>query len=146
MLTGHPGFRPHVTPVQLFNKATDPFLPGVKPHLFDVLRGLDERGPTNLVLLITRFRVTEADMAALEQLRPETGTCCARLAARCSPSEMSSPAACGARVRIRTAPGTGHATPPIPGSARKAGFANIAHARRHYARHDQRILALYGYA
>jgi hypothetical protein len=27
----------------------------------------------------------------------------------------------------------------------KAGFANIAHARRH-ARDDQRILALYGYA
>jgi DNA repair photolyase len=68
MLTSHPGFRPHVTPVQLFNKATDPFLPGVKPHLFDVLRGLDERGLTNLVLLITRFRVIEADMAALEQL------------------------------------------------------------------------------
>jgi hypothetical protein len=32
------------------------------------------------------------------------------------------------------------------GAARKAGFANIAHARRHYARDDQRILALYGYA
>ena len=28
LLTGHPAFRPHVTPVQLFNKATDPFLPG----------------------------------------------------------------------------------------------------------------------
>lgn len=69
MLTGHAGFRAGVTPVQLFNKATDPFLPGVKPHLFEVLRALDERGLTNLVLLITRFRVTEADMAALEQLR-----------------------------------------------------------------------------
>ena len=32
------------------------------------------------------------------------------------------------------------------GAARKAGFANIAHARRYYARDDQRILALYGYA
>ena len=32
------------------------------------------------------------------------------------------------------------------GAARKAGFANIAYARRHYARDDQRILALYGYA
>ena len=69
LLTSHPGFRPHVTPVQLFNKATDPFLPGVKPHLFEVLRSLDERGLTNLVLLITRFRVNEADMVALEQLR-----------------------------------------------------------------------------
>jgi DNA repair photolyase len=69
MLTDHAGFVPHVTPVQLFNKATDPFLPGVKPHLFEVLRGLDERGLMNLVLLITRFRVTEDDMAALERLR-----------------------------------------------------------------------------
>ena len=34
----------------------------------------------------------------------------------------------------------------VIGAARKAGFANIAHARRHYARDDQRILALYGYA
>ena len=34
----------------------------------------------------------------------------------------------------------------VIGATRKAGFANIAHARRHYARHDQRILALCGYA
>ncbi len=33
----------------------------------------------------------------------------------------------------------------VMGAARKAGFANIACARRHYARDDQRILALYGY-
>jgi predicted transposase YbfD/YdcC len=32
------------------------------------------------------------------------------------------------------------------GAFRKAGYANIAHARRHHARDDQRILALYGYA
>src|SRR5262249_16790356 len=31
------------------------------------------------------------------------------------------------------------------GAARKVGFANIAHARRHYARDDQHILELYGY-
>jgi predicted transposase YbfD/YdcC len=31
------------------------------------------------------------------------------------------------------------------GAARKTGFANIACARRYYARDDQRILALYGY-
>lgn len=34
----------------------------------------------------------------------------------------------------------------VIGAARKAGFANIACARRYYARGDQRILALYGYA
>ncbi|MEV6595500.1 hypothetical protein AB0M36_01395 [Actinoplanes sp. NPDC051346] len=68
-LVAHPQFQPHVTPLQLFNKATDPFLPGVKPHLFQVLRALDARGYTNHVLIITRFRVTADDMAVLESLR-----------------------------------------------------------------------------
>lgn len=68
-LVGHEAFRPSTTPIQLFNKATDPFLPGVKPHLFQVLRALDDRGLDNLVLLITRFTVTDRDMAALEALR-----------------------------------------------------------------------------
>lgn len=68
-LLSHHAFQPHITPVQLFNKATDPFLPGVKPHLFQVLTALDERGYTNHVLVITRFHVGEDDMAALEQLK-----------------------------------------------------------------------------
>ena len=34
----------------------------------------------------------------------------------------------------------------VTGAFRRAGFANIAHARRYYGRDDQRILALYGYA
>jgi hypothetical protein len=68
-LLGHPAFRPHTTPIQLFNKATDPFLPGVKPHLFHVLHALDKRGFTNHVLVITRFKVTEQDMAILEGLQ-----------------------------------------------------------------------------
>jgi DNA repair photolyase len=69
MLTGHESFRPSTTPIQLLNKATDPFLPGVKPHLFQILTELDQAGLDNLVLIITRFRVTPADMAALEALR-----------------------------------------------------------------------------
>jgi DNA repair photolyase len=68
-LIGHEAFQPHITPLQLFNKATDPFLPGVKPHLFHVLQALDTRGFTNHVLVITRFKVTAADMAVLEDLR-----------------------------------------------------------------------------
>jgi len=68
-LLNHHAFQPHITPIQLFNKATDPFLPGVKPHLFQVLRALDERGHTNHVLVITRFHVGEDDMAALEELK-----------------------------------------------------------------------------
>jgi hypothetical protein len=31
----------------------------------------------------------------------------------------------------------------VLGAFRRAGFANIAHARRYYGRDDQRILALY---
>ena len=69
MLLGHEAFRPSTTPIQLFNKATDPFLPGVKPHLFQILQALDDRGLDNLVLVITRFKVTAADMAQLERLR-----------------------------------------------------------------------------
>ncbi|MEU0520863.1 hypothetical protein [Streptosporangium sp. NPDC006007] len=69
LLVTHEGFRPSSTPIQIFNKATDPFLPGVKPHLFQVLRALDECSLDNLVLIITRFKVTEQDMAVLEQLQ-----------------------------------------------------------------------------
>jgi DNA repair photolyase len=69
MLTSHHAFQPHTTPIQLLNKATDPFLPGVRPHLFRVLHALDWRGFTNHVLIITRFRVTAADMDELEALR-----------------------------------------------------------------------------
>jgi DNA repair photolyase len=68
-LLGYEAFRPSVTPIQLFNKATDPFLPAVKPHLFQILQALDNRGLDNLVLVITRFTVTAEDMAILECLR-----------------------------------------------------------------------------
>lgn len=60
-LVGHPFFRPHVTPVQVLNRATDPMLPPVKPHTFAVLRMLDEQALTNHVLVITRWRVTSED-------------------------------------------------------------------------------------
>lgn len=71
LLLGHEAFRPSVTPIQLFNKATDPFLPAVKPHLFHVLQELDDRSLDNLVLVITRFTVTAEDMAILERLRAQ---------------------------------------------------------------------------
>ncbi|MFI6695503.1 radical SAM protein [Streptomyces sp. NPDC050433] len=64
-LVGHPYFRAHKTPVQLLNRATDPMLPIVKPHVFNVLRALDEQGLTNHVLIITRWRVTPEDCAVL---------------------------------------------------------------------------------
>lgn len=68
MLVGHEAFRTGSTPIQLFNKATDPMLPGVKPHTFAVLEALDRRGHTNLILIITRFHVSKADMERFEAL------------------------------------------------------------------------------
>ncbi|MBK6872763.1 MAG: radical SAM protein [Kineosporiaceae bacterium] len=67
-LVGHRYFQPHVTPVQLFNRATDPFLPQVEPHTMAVLRDLDARGLTNHVLVITRHTVNQAHCAALNEL------------------------------------------------------------------------------
>jgi hypothetical protein len=65
LLVGHRFFQPHVTPIQVLNRATDPMLPMVKPHTFAMLRLLDERGLTNHVLVITRWRVTAEDCAVL---------------------------------------------------------------------------------
>ncbi|GID03008.1 radical SAM protein [Pseudomonas sp. 008] len=57
----HRYFQPHITPIQLFNRATDPMLPEVKPHTHNLLRLLDLAGLTNNVLVITRWRVTSED-------------------------------------------------------------------------------------
>jgi DNA repair photolyase len=68
-LVNHRYFQPHVTPVQLFNRATDPFLPAVRPHTFAVLEDLDERELTNHVLVITRHQMKPDDIDRLNQLR-----------------------------------------------------------------------------
>ncbi|MFJ4918511.1 radical SAM protein [Streptomyces sp. NPDC088725] len=64
-LITHRYFQPDTTPIQIFNRATDPMLPVVKPHTFNVLRLLDERRMTNHVLVVTRWRVTPEDCAVL---------------------------------------------------------------------------------
>ncbi|MFE9679486.1 radical SAM protein [Streptomyces sp. NPDC006259] len=69
LLVGHPYFRPHKTPIQVFNRATDPMLPVVKPHTFEVLRLLDEQGLTNHVLVITRWRASGEDCAVLNSFK-----------------------------------------------------------------------------
>jgi DNA repair photolyase len=68
-LVGHRYFQPHVTPVQVFNRATDPFLPNVRPHTFAVLEDLDGRGLTNHVLVITRHQMKPEDVDRLNRLR-----------------------------------------------------------------------------
>ena len=67
-LVAHRYFRPHHTPLQIFNRATDPFLPRVREHLFAVLEDLDGRGLTNHVLVITRAVVRRADCERLNRL------------------------------------------------------------------------------
>ena len=68
-LVNHRYFQPHVTPVQVFNRATDPFLPAVRPHTFAVLEDLDERELTNHVLVITRHQMKPDDIDRLNALR-----------------------------------------------------------------------------
>ncbi|MQY21405.1 hypothetical protein NRB20_45160 [Nocardia sp. RB20] len=68
LLVGHRYFRPHVTPVQLLNRATDPMLPRVKQHTLNMLKLLDVRGLTNHVLVITRWRITPEDCVVLNSL------------------------------------------------------------------------------
>lgn len=68
-LISHWAFRPHRTPIQIFDRATDPFLPGVKEHLFSTLGLPDQLGLTNTVLVITRWRVQLKDIEILDSLR-----------------------------------------------------------------------------
>ncbi|MFF0532857.1 radical SAM protein [Nocardia amikacinitolerans] len=65
MILRNKHFRPHVTPIQLLNRATDPMLPAVKPHTLEMLRLLDEQGITNHVLVITRWRIEPEDCVVL---------------------------------------------------------------------------------
>lgn len=67
-LVGHRYFQAHVTPLQLFNRATDPFLPAVRPHTIAVLEDLDRRGLRNHVLVITRHQLTPDDAERLNGL------------------------------------------------------------------------------
>ena len=64
-LLAHKYFVPNKTPIQIFNRATDPFLPSVKDSLFKVLSLLAEKGLTNLVIIITRFKISKQDALKL---------------------------------------------------------------------------------
>ena len=67
-LVSHRYFQAHVTPVQVLNRATDPFLPSVRPHTLAVLADLDGRGLRNHVLVITRHQMKPSDADRLNQL------------------------------------------------------------------------------
>lgn len=67
-LVNHRYFQPYVTPIQVFNRATEPFLPKVRPHTFAVLEELDARELTNHVLVITRHQLKPDDIDRLNRL------------------------------------------------------------------------------
>lgn len=69
LLVNHWAFQVGTTPIQIFNRATDPFLPGVKDHLFSTLEELDRRDLANPTLVITRWKVNPADVERLERLQ-----------------------------------------------------------------------------
>ncbi len=69
LLIGHKFFRRDITPIQIFNRATDPFLPTVKPHLFAVLNAMDAMQLKNHVLVISRYKVLAEDCMRLNALR-----------------------------------------------------------------------------
>ena len=52
----------------MLNRATDPFLPAVRPHTLAVLADLDGRGLRNHVLVITRHQMKPGDIGRLNQL------------------------------------------------------------------------------
>jgi len=68
-LVSHRYFARDVTPIQLFNRATDPFLPAVRDHTFSVLGELDRRGLRNHVLVITRCPIRSEDCVQLSSHR-----------------------------------------------------------------------------
>lgn len=68
-LLTHKYFTPNVTPIQIFNRATDPMLPKVKTHTFRVLQLLDKEKLRNHVLVITRWKITEEDCKVLNDLK-----------------------------------------------------------------------------
>ncbi|MFE3026126.1 radical SAM protein [Nocardia tengchongensis] len=69
MLLGNHFFQPHITPIQLLNRATDPMLPRVKPHTLNMLRLLDEQKLTNHVLVISRWHIGPEDCAILNSFK-----------------------------------------------------------------------------
>jgi len=67
-LVNHLYFQAYVTPLQILNRATDPFLPIVRPHTLAVLSDLDARGLRNHVLVITRHQMKPEDIGSLNEL------------------------------------------------------------------------------
>lgn len=56
------------TPIQIFNRATDPFLPNVKKSTLRILELLSEKEVSSPILIITRYKIKEGDIDHINQL------------------------------------------------------------------------------
>ncbi len=72
----------HVIPVQVLNRATDPFLPSVRPHTLAVLADLDSRGLWNHVLVIVTGDVEPAAAVTRQVISLANGVASVRPAQR----------------------------------------------------------------
>ena len=97
-LVSHRYFQPHVTPLQLFNRATDPFLPVVRPHTFAVLEDLDGRGLRNHVLVITRHQMKPDDADRLNRLSEPQGDVAVHLLRHRRPAHRAVPVVGGGSI------------------------------------------------
>ena len=119
------------------------------PHAAQVLRIRRDSGPTRgpwqhkeIAYGITSLPRTWPAPATWPSTPASTGP--SRTASTTSATRHS------AKTCSTSAPGTSPSAYAairnlVTGAFRRAGFANIAYARRYYGRDDQRILALYGY-
>lgn len=67
-LLSHHYYSPRI-PLAIHNSATDPFQEGVKEITFEILKGLEKRQIKNIVGLITKEYLGEADLRQLEHLK-----------------------------------------------------------------------------
>jgi DNA repair photolyase len=70
LLLNNKYFIDDVTPIQIFNRATDPMLPNVKDTTFNILELLAKRKIGNKVLVITRYKLSEKDAKRLNDFLP----------------------------------------------------------------------------
>ncbi|MFE4829862.1 hypothetical protein [Streptomyces sp. NPDC056672] len=67
-LIAHPWFTPHVTPIGLHMSTSEAFLPKLWPRTWKALQLLDGLGLTNRVSCITKYTLSDEQIACLESL------------------------------------------------------------------------------
>jgi len=68
-LLAHPWFTPHVTPIGLHMSTSEAFIPQLWPRTLQALQRMDALGLTNRVSCITKYGLSDQQIAELEALR-----------------------------------------------------------------------------